>query len=309
MTSIAVYGAGGVGAYFGGRLAQAGADVSLVARGDHLEALRTSGLRVESVHGDFEVDLEATDDPAEIGPVDYVLVCVKSFDTPDVAATLDPLVDEGTTVLSLQNGVRNEEILAEAVGEDRVAGGLCYILSTIKEPGVIEHTGGPARIIFGELDGSVTDRVERFRDLCERADVAVELSADVRTEMWEKFTFIVAQAGMTAAVRLPVGEIREAEASWAMYERMMREVEAVAAAEGASLPEGTVDRWLAFARDLDHDAYSSLHYDMTHGKRMELDAFHGTVVDLADAHDIDAPACEAVYAILEPWAERNARNV
>jgi 2-dehydropantoate 2-reductase len=306
MTSIAVYGAGGVGAYFGGRLALAGADVSLIARGDHLDALRGSGLRVESVRGDFEVDLPATDDPTDIGPVDYVLVCVKSFDTG--AVDLDPLVGEDTAVISLQNGVRNERILAEAVDEERVLGGVCYIFSTIEAPGVVEHTGGPARIVFGELDGSVTDRAERFRDLCERAEVDVELSGDVRVEMWEKFTFIVAQAGMTAAVRLPLGEIRESEASWAMYERIMREVAAVAAAEGAPLPDDAVDRWLGFAQDLDADAYSSLHYDMTHGKRMELDAFHGTVVDLAADHSIDVPACEAVYAILEPWAERNARN-
>jgi len=306
MTSIAVYGAGGIGAYFGGRLAQAGADVSLIARGEHLEALRSEGLRVESIHGDFEADLPATDEPAEIGPVDYVLVCVKSFDTPEVAGNLDPLLGEDTAVISLQNGVSNERTLAEAVGQERVMGGVCYILSTIKEPGVVEHTGGPARIVFGELDGTVTDRAERFRDLCERADVDVTLSEDVRVAMWEKFTFIVAQAGMTATVRLPIGEIREAEASWVMYERIMREVEAVAAAESAPLPEGTVDRWLEFVQDLEADAYSSLHYDMTHGKRMELDALHGTVVDLAEDHGIDVPACEAVYAILEPWAERNA---
>jgi 2-dehydropantoate 2-reductase len=308
MTSIAVYGAGGIGAYFGGRLALAGADVSLLARGEHLDALRADGLRVESVHGDFEVDLPATDDPAEVGPVDYVLVCVKSFDTPQVAAEMGPLLGEGTTVLSLQNGVRNERVLADAVGEDRVMGGVSYIFSTIADPGVVEHTGGPARIVFGELDGTVTPRAERFRDLCERADVDIALSESIRTEMWEKFAFIVAQAGMTATTRLPVGEIRDVEASWAMYERLMREVESVAAAEGAALPDGAVDRWLGFARELDADAYSSLHYDLTHGKRMELDAFHGTVVDLAADHGIDVPACEAVYAILQPWAERNARG-
>jgi 2-dehydropantoate 2-reductase len=308
MTSIAVYGAGGIGAYFGGRLALAGADVSLLARGEHLDALRADGLRVESVHGDFEVDLPATDDPAEVGPVDYVLVCVKSFDTPQVAAEMGPLLGEGTTVLSLQNGVRNERVLADAVGEDRVMGGVSYIFSTIADPGVVEHTGGPARIVFGELDGTVTPRAERFRDLCERADVDIALSESIRTEMWEKFAFIVAQAGMTATTRLPVGEIRDVEASWAMYERLMREVESVAAAEGAALPDGAVDRWLGFARELDADAYSSLHYDLTHGKRMELEAFHGTIADLAADHGIDVPACEAVYAILQPWAERNARG-
>ena len=306
MTSIAVYGAGGVGAYFGGRLARAGADVSLIARGEHLAALREEGLRVESVHGDFAVDLAATDDPSDIGHVDYVLVCVKSFDTGTL--DLDPLVGEDTCVISLQNGVRNERLLAEAVGEDRVLGGLCYILSTIKEPGVVEHTGGPAQVVFGELDGAITERAERFRDRCEEAGIDVSLSADVRADMWEKFAFIVAHAGMTAAVRLPIGPIRESEAAWAMYERMLREVVAVANAEGVSLPEDTVEERLDRAAELDADAYSSLHYDLTHGKRMELDAFHGTVVDLAEEHDIDVPACEAVYAILDPWARRNARD-
>jgi 2-dehydropantoate 2-reductase len=305
MAKIAVYGAGGVGGYFGGRLAEGGADVSLVARGEHLEALRESGLRVESVHGDFAVDLPATDDPAEIGPCDYVLICVKSFDTAEVATNLDSLVVEETAVVSLQNGVTNEDILADAVGRDRAMGGVAYIFSAIDEPGVVAHTGGPARIVFGELDGSRNDRAERFLDLCERGGIDAELTDDVWAAIWEKFTFICAQAGMTAAVRLPVGEIRDTPETWEMYERIMREVEAVAAAEGVDLPDGTVERWLSFARDLDPDAYSSLHYDMTHGKRMELDAFHGAIVDFADEHGIDVPASEAVYAILAPWAERN----
>lgn len=306
MVSVAIYGAGGIGGYFGGRLAAAGADVSLIARGDHLEALRSDGLRVESIHGDLAVDLEATDDPAEIGPCDYVLVCVKSFDTEAVAENLDPLVDEDTAVISLQNGVRNERLLADAVGDDRVLGGVCYIFSTIKEPGVIEHTGGPASVIFGEMDGVTTPRAERFRDLCERADIEVTLSEDVAVDIWEKFTFITAQAGMTATVRLPIGEIRTTDASWGMFERLMQEVQSVAAAEGVEVPDETIEEWLEFATDLDGDAYSSLHYDMTHGKRMELEAFHGAVLDLADEHGISVPACEAVYAILKPWAERNA---
>ncbi len=305
MTSVAVYGAGGVGAYFGGRLAQGGADVSLVARGDHLDALRAEGLRVESVHGDFAVDLPATDDPAEIGPVDYVLVTVKSFDTAAVAADLGPLLHEDTAVVSLQNGVDNEAILGDAVGEDRVLGGVAYIFSTIAEPGVVEHTGGPARIVFGELDGSRSDRAERFLELCEEGDIDVELSMDVEADVWEKFVFICAQAGMTAAVDLPVGEIRDAPESWSMYRRLLEEVAAVARAEGVALPDDTVERWVSFAEELDPDAYSSLRYDKTHGKRMELEAFHGTVVRRADDRGVSVPASEAVYAVLQPWARRN----
>jgi 2-dehydropantoate 2-reductase len=305
VTSVAIYGAGGVGAYFGGRLAQGGADVSLVARGAHLDALRADGLRVESVHGDFSVDLPATDDPAEVGPVDYVLVTVKSFDTDEVAASLDPLLHDETAVVSLQNGVDNEAKLAAAAGEDRVLSGVAYIFSTIAEPGVVEHTGGPARVVFGERDGRRSDRAERLLDLFESGGVDADLSTDVEADVWEKFVFICAQAGMTAATRLPVGEIRETPESWAMYRRLLAEVAAVARAEGVNLSDDTVDRWTAFAEDLDPDAYSSLHYDLTHGKRMELEAFQGTVVRRADATDVAVPASEAVYALLRPWARRN----
>ena len=305
MTSVAVYGAGGVGAYFGGRLARGGADVSLLARGDHLDALRTDGLRIESAHGDFALDLPATDDPADIGPVDYVLVTVKAFDTAAAAADLGPLLHDETAVISLQNGVDNEAILGDAVGEDRVLGGVAYIFSTIAEPGVVEHTGGPARIVFGALDGSRSDRAVRFLELCEEGDVDAELSTDVAVDVWEKFVFICAQAGMTATVGLPVGEIRESSESWAMYRRLLEEVAAVARAEGVALPDDTVERWVSFAEELEPDARSSLHYDKSHGKRMELEAFQGAVVRRANDRGVSVPASEAVYAVLEPWARRN----
>ena len=308
MTSVAVYGAGGVGAYVGGRLAQGGADVSLIARGDHLVALREEGLRVESVHGDFALDLPATDDPAEVGPVDYVLVTVKAFDTETVAENLGPLLHEDTAVISLQNGVDNEATLADAVDGDRVLGGVAYIFSTIAEPGVVEHTGGPARIVFGELDGRRSDRAEAFLDLCEAGDLDAELSTDVESDVWEKFAFICAQAGATAAVGLPIGEIRETSESWELFRHLVEETVAVARAEGIALPDDTVDRWVAFAEDLDADAYSSLHYDKTHGKRMELEAFQGSVIRRADARGVSVPASEAVYAVLRPWARRNERN-
>jgi len=155
---IAVYGAGGVGGYFGGRLAQAGAQVHFIARGAHLQALREHGLRVRSVKGDFEVQAPATDDPADVGPCDFVLFCVKTFDTEAAAARLGPLVGEGTAVVSLQNGVENEEKLARAIGADHVMGGAAFIFAEIAVPGVIAHTGGPTSITFGELDGSASQR-------------------------------------------------------------------------------------------------------------------------------------------------------
>jgi 2-dehydropantoate 2-reductase len=304
---VAVFGAGGVGAYFGGRLAQAGADVHLVARGDHLAALRRDGLTVESVHGDFAVDLPATDDPADVGPCDYVLFCVKSPDTEAAARTLAPLVGDETAVVSLQNGVDNEEKLADAVGRDHVMGGVAYIFSTIREPGVVEHTGGPASIVFGELDGRRTDRSERLLEWCERAGFEATLSTDVHAALWEKAAFICAQAGMTAAVRLPLGDVRADEEAWRTYRRIVEEVCAVAEAEGVALPADTVDRWMDLARDLDGDSYSSLHYDMTHDKPMELEALHGEVVRRGRDHGVPVPVTETIYGVLRPWARRNDR--
>ena len=303
---IAIYGAGGVGGYFGGRLAQAGANVHLIARGEHLSALHERGLQVESVHGDFEQDLPATDDPAEIGPCEYVLFCVKSFDTTDAARQLAPLLNEETAVVSLQNGVTNEEILAQEIGQEHVLGGVAYIFATIGPPGVIEHTGGPATIVFGELDGPRSERAERLLALCERAQgMDAELSTDIQSVLWEKAAFICAQAGMTATVRLPLDKIRSTAASWEMYQRIIEEVCAVAASEDIDLPADTVARWMEFAAGLDEDTYSSLHYDMIHGKRMELDALHRAVIRRGNEHEVAVPMTEAVYAVLRPWAVRN----
>lgn len=304
---FAVFGAGGIGAYLGARLSDAGHEVHLVARGAHLAALRAEGLHVESVAGDTTVELPATDDPADIGPCDYVLFCVKGYDTRDAATDLSPLLGKNTAVVSFQNGVDNERWIAEAIGEDHVVGGVAYIFSTIKEPGVVEHTGGPARFVFGELDGRRTDRIEALDDALSGCDgIDAVLADDVSVELWRKFALICAQAGMTATTRLPLGEIRETDATWEMYGRLMEEVCAVARAEGVELPEGTVAEWLDFARELDPDTYSSLHYDLTHDKRMELDALHGSVVRHASEVDVDVPMNEAVHAILRPWADRNA---
>jgi 2-dehydropantoate 2-reductase len=302
---IAVYGAGGVGGYFGGRLAQSGTEVHFLARGAHLQALRHKGLRVRSTLGDFGLSVAATDDPAEIGRCDYVLFCVKSFDTEVVAGRLGPLIGESTAVLSLQNGIDNEEKIAAAVGWEHVMGGAAFIFSTIADPGVIAHTGGPARIVFGEMDGRRTTRAEDLLDPFVKAGVDADLSTDIRSVLWNKFAFICAQAGMTASVRLPIAEIREVAESWVMFRRIVEEVAAVALAEGIVIGPEMIDRHLGFARELEASSTSSLHYDLTHGRRMELEALHGTVVRLGSARGIPVPMSEAVYAILRPWAVRN----
>jgi len=301
---VAVFGAGGVGGYLGARLADCGHEVHLIARGDHLDALQSSGLRVESVAGDTTVECPATDEPSEVGPCDAVLFCVKSHDTRAAAADLGPLLGSETVVVSFQNGVDNEAWLAEEIGREHVAGGVAYIFSTIGSPGVVEHTGGPARFVFGELDGERTPRMETLDDALSAADgVEAVLADDVRVELWRKFCLICAQAGMTATTRLPLGEIRDTEASWTMYRRLMEEVSAVARAEGVNLPESVVDEWCGFVQELDAGMYSSLHYDLTHEKPLELDALHGSVVRHADEVGVDVPMNEAVHAILRPWAD------
>jgi 2-dehydropantoate 2-reductase len=302
---IAVYGAGGVGGYFGGRLAQAGAEVHFIARGAHLQALREHGLTVRSVKGDFQVQASASDDPGKVGRCDFVLFCVKTFDTDTAAARLEPLVGAGTAVVSLQNGVENEEKLASAVGEDHVMGGAAFIFAEIAEPGVIVHRGGPASITFGELDGYTSQRAKRLLACCEQAGFGAELSASIKTVLWAKLAFICAQAGMTAAVRLPIGEIRTVPAAWATFSRLVAEVCAVAEADGHPVPQAAQERALALAQAVEPGSFSSLHDDLVAGRRMELEALHGFVVRRAARHGLAVPTSEAVYAILQPWAIRN----
>ncbi len=298
---VAVVGAGGIGGYFGGRLARAGAAVSLLARGAHLAALRERGLRVRSVNGDFDVRVEATDDPSEIGACDVVLFCVKSYDTENAAALLPPLLREDTAVVSLQNGVDNEEKLAAAIGAEHVLGGIAYVFATIVEPGVIEHVTAPGAIVFGELDGTRSARAERLREWCERAAIPAELVPDIRVRLWGKFALICAQAGVTTAARLPIGAVRENPATWALYRRLGEEVVALAAAEGVELPPDILDRHAEFARALAPEATNSMHHDLVNGKRLELESLHGLVVRRARAHGLPVPATETVYAILSPW--------
>ena len=302
---IAVIGAGGVGGYFGGRLAMAGHDVAVIARGQHLAAIRADRLRVHSTKGGFTATVTATDDPAEIGPCEVVLFCVKSYDTEGAAARLSPLLTADTVVVSLQNGIDNEEKLAGVIGAHRVAGGAAFIFSSITEPGVITHTGGPARIVFGEISGERSQRLERLLSACREAGIDSEIPSDIRVVLWTKYAFICATAGMTAAVRLPLGNIRDCPESWALFARIVAEVIALGRAEGVPLSDNAVDQLIAFGAGLESGSLSSLHHDMTTGKKMELETLHGTVIRRAARLGVAVPACEAIYGILRPWALRN----
>jgi 2-dehydropantoate 2-reductase len=299
---IAVFGAGGVGGYFGGRLAQAGAEVHMIARGAHLDALRRRGLQVRSSRGDIDLRLPATDEPDEIGPSDLVLLCVKSYDTRSAAQQLAPLIADGTAVVSLQNGVDNEAALAAVVGADHVVGGAAFIFASVTEPGVIVDAGGPGSLVFGELDGSISERGRRLLGLCQAAGIPAELVDDIRVRLWEKFAFICAQAGMTAGTRLPLGPIRDTPEAWAMFRAIVSEVVALASTQGVDLAGDTADRILGFAAALDPSGYSSLYHDLVGGRRLELDALHGYVTGHSRAHGLTAPMNEAIYALLKPYA-------
>lgn len=301
---VAVLAAGGVGGYFGGRLAAAGVDVRFIARGRHLEALRTTGLRVRSTLGDFALPVSATDDPRTIGPCDIVLFGVKAYDTDGATALLAPLIGPDTGVLTLQNGVDSGEKIAAAVGAEHVLDGAAFIFSIVREPGLIEHSAGPAAIIAGEPDGKPSARLDRFVRAARAAGITIAPSDAIRTAVWSKFAFICAVAGTTSAVRLPIGEIRSAAASRELARRLAEEVVLVGRAEGVGLSANAVDDVLATMDAQEPGMYSSMHEDLVSGRRMELAAMHGEVVRRAALKGIPVPTTEAIYGVLQPWALR-----
>jgi 2-dehydropantoate 2-reductase len=298
---IGVVGAGGLGGYYGARLASAGAEVGLIARGEHLAAIREHGLRVRADDGDFTVRVAASDDPAEIGPCEAVLFCVKSYDTDQAAALLEPLLKPETAVLSLQNGVDNEERIAAHIGPGHVLGGVSFILAHIAEPGVVERVGSVRRVVFGELDGSRSERVTRLLTEFRTAEIDTDLADDIRVVLWDKFAYLCALAGLTAVTRLPIDKLLAVPETRNLFREVVREVALVARAEGVELAEDIVDQKSAFAETLGPDSYSSLHHDLVTGRRLELDALHGELTRRAARHGVAVPVSEVFYALLRPW--------
>jgi 2-dehydropantoate 2-reductase len=298
---IGVVGAGGVGGYYGGRLALAGAEVGLIARGEHLVAIRERGLRVRADDGEVTVRVVASDDPEEIGPCDAVLFCVKSYDTDQAAGLLGPLLKPDTGVVSLQNGVDNEEKIAARIGPGHVIGGVSFILAHIAEPGVVEQVGSVRRIIVGELNGSRSDRVERLLAEFRNAEIDSDIADDIRVVLWDKFAFLCALAGLTAVTRLPIDKLLAVPETRELFREMVGEAALVARAEGVDLADDIVDQKTAFAEALGPDSYSSLHHDLVTGHRLELDALHGELSRRAARHGIPVPASEMIYSLLRPW--------
>jgi 2-dehydropantoate 2-reductase len=303
---VAVFGAGAVGAYLGSRLAAARADVHLIARGAHLEALRERGLTLITPDGVSTTPVWATDNPASIGPVDLVLFCVKSYDTEQAARQLAPLIGPGTKVLSIQNGIDNEDKIAAAIGAEHVLGAATYILAAIESPGVVRS--GAARLVLGELHaGPPSDRVRSIVDVFQAGGVEAVATSDVRVAKWDKYVLLVAFSAVTASTQLTVGPIRVSHAASQMLRSIMTEAWQVGRALGVPLADDLVDRAHKLVLDQDDDEGTSLRHDLLTGHRMELEALQGTLSRLGRQTGIPTPWTDAAYAVLEPWAIRNER--
>jgi 2-dehydropantoate 2-reductase len=298
-----------VGGYFGGRLARAGASVAFVARGLHLEALRRDGLRVESIAGDFVVQpCEASDDPAAIGPVDVVLVCVKAWQVPEIAPKVLPLLGPDSVVVPLQNGVEASGQLAAVVGTHRVLGGLCRIMSYVTGPGRICHAAASPQIEFAELDGVKSQRVAALRAVFELASgLSVLVPRDITVASWEKFLFIAPVSGVGAVTRAPIGVFRSIPETRAMLEAAMQEVFALAHARGIALRDDAVARTMSYVDGLAADATASMQRDIIERRPSELEYQTGTIVRYGRAAGVPVPINECLYRSLLP-AELKVRG-
>ena len=301
---IAIFGSGGVGGYFGAKLAQAGNDVAFVARGAHLAAMRANGLRVESAGGDIVLPkIVATDDPSSLAPVDAVLFCVKLWDVEAAARQVMPLLAGGGVVIPFQNGIDSPDLLRRIAGDTHVLGGVAYIAATIRAPGVIAHTGSMARLRIGAFDDRLADRARGFVNACTSAGVDAELAADITRAIWEKFVFLGALSGLTCLARQPLGVIRSDPELRATFEAAVVETIDVATAKGIEFPADFPDRQLRALDGLPAEMRSSMLGDLIAGHRLEAPWLCGRVAALAAAAGIATPVNATIYAGLKPYID------
>jgi 2-dehydropantoate 2-reductase len=301
---IAVIGAGGVGGYFGAKLAKAGHDVAFVARGAHLDALRTRGLVVESAGGNIVLPkVSATSDPAALAPVDVAMFCVKLWDVEQAAAQMVPLCAKGGVVIPFQNGIDSVDVLARTLGPARVLGGVAYIAASIRAPGVIAHVGSMARLRVGAFAGRGEREAHAFVDACRGADVDAELAPDIGRAIWEKFVFLNALSGLTCLARQPLGIVRSDPDLRATFEASMRETIAVAATKGVSFDDEFVARQMRALDSLPAEMRASMLGDLSSGRRLEAPWLCGRVAGLAAEAGIAAPVNATIYAGLSPYVD------
>lgn len=301
---IAMMGAGGVGGYFGGRLAASGCDVTFIARGPHLEAIRQKGLQIDSrdMGSTTLFPAQATDDPSSVGKVDYVIIGVKLWDTAAAGCAILPMLGPGTTVLSLQNGVEGDDVLAPIVGAERLIGGVAFIASSVGEPGVIKHIGTMQRLVIGEYKADSSPRVEALHDALITAGVTAQVSTDIQKTIWEKFVFLVGLSATTTLARTTLGPIREDVDGREFLFAVMRETVAVARAKGIGLPADYAADRLAFADGLPTDMTSSMHHDLNNGKPLELAWLSGAVARFGKELGVPTPVNHTVFAALKALA-------
>jgi 2-dehydropantoate 2-reductase len=307
---IAIFGSGGVGGYFGGRLAQAGQDVTFIARGAHLAAVTESGLRVDSIGGDFAVHpARATDSPQSMGHVDLVILATKAWQLDSAIEQMKPLVGAGTMILPLLNGMEHMDVLLAAFGREHVLGGLCRLSAFVAGPGHIRHVGIPPFIAFGELDNSKSARVDSLREMFSALNgITVDVPADINVAMWEKFVFISGTSGVGAFTRQPIGEFRANPETRTMLFNAMNETAAVARARGIPLSESFVSDTMKRIDTIQPDVMASMQKDMMEGRPSELNEQTGAVIRMGRAVGVPTPTHEAIYAKLLPL-ENKARRL
>jgi len=298
---IAVFGTGGVGGYFGAQLARAGEDVVFIARGKHLQAIHTQGLRVETSKGDIVIHpAQVADNPVQVGVVDLVILGVKTWQVTEAARAMQPMIGQNTFVVPLQNGVEAPSQLAEVLGREHVLGGLCGTMSWIVAPGHIRSIGETHFIKFGEMDKRPGERAEQLRQVFQRSGVKAEVPPDIHVSLWEKFLFVVSFGGVGAVTRAPIGVIRTLPETRRMLELCLREIFAVARARHVAMSDGSVEKSIAFLDSLAPSGTTSLQRDIADGKPSELEAWNGAVVRLGREAGVPTPLHEFIYHSLLP---------
>jgi 2-dehydropantoate 2-reductase len=300
---IAVIGAGGVGGGFGAALAKAGADVTFIARGAHLAAMKSAGLKIQGPRGDTHlVPTQATDDPAAIGKVDIVLFCVKLWDIESAGETIKPLIGPDTAVITLQNGIDAPERLIPILGQSAVMGGVAQISASIIAPGVIQQVGTFMRMVFGEFDGRRSKRAEDFLGQCLNAGFDASLSEQILTELWMKFILLASNAGIMSLARQPIGALRDDPDMRPIFKAAYQETIDVGRARGVALPADAIDRILEFTRHLPPAMKASMALDLDRGNRLEVPWLSGKVAELGRQLGVPTPTHSMLYAMLKPYA-------
>lgn len=300
---FAILGSGAVGGYYGAKLVRAGHHVTFLARGDHLRAMRERGLEVRGPLGDFTVRVQVEEDAARVGRVDVVVLAVKTYDNRTALPMLSPMIDERSAVLTLQNGVDSIEEVAAVAGKSAVLGGATYVATALAGPGLIVQTGTHRRIVFGEVFGALPNPSPRVRLMAEalaQADIQVEAVPDARVPLWEKLTFLAPFAGFTGAMRLPAGPLRTDPLLREQFLAAVQEVALVARGEGVPIAADLFDRVVEYLNTLPSSTRSSLLIDLSQGKRIEVEALHGSVVRRAAALGLSTPIMRTLYAVLKP---------